>query len=177
VPPAGFQWASLLDWRAIDMMTSSESDERGAKVHFPPPLVFAGFTLLGAGLQYIAPIPFLASAWMKIIGIIVLLGGLALMIAAVKEFRRTGQDPKPWKPSPELVLQGPYLFTRNPMYVGFTIVQIGLGVALGTLWISLLAPVALLVVHFIAVVPEEKYLEEKFADSYREYRRRVRRYV
>jgi protein-S-isoprenylcysteine O-methyltransferase Ste14 len=99
------------------------------------------------------------------------------MIAAVMEFRRTGQDPKPWKPSPELVLQGPYLLTRNPMYVGFTIVQFGLGVALGNLWISLLAPVALLVVHFIAVLPEERYLDEKFEDAYREYRRRVRRYV
>jgi protein-S-isoprenylcysteine O-methyltransferase Ste14 len=159
------------------MMTSSQSDERGAKVHFPPPLVFAGFALLGVGLDYIAPIPFFTSVWMRVLGIAVLLGGLALMIAAVREFRRTGQDPKPWKPSPELVLQGPYLFTRNPMYVGFTIVQIGLGIALGYLWISLLAPAALLVVHFIAVVPEEKYLEEKFTDSYREYRRRVRRYM
>jgi protein-S-isoprenylcysteine O-methyltransferase Ste14 len=159
------------------MMTRSQSDERGANVRFPPPLVFVGSTLLGVGLDYIAPIPFFTSTWMRVLGIIVLLAGLALMIAAVREFRRTGQDPKPWKPSPELVLQGPYLLTRNPMYVGFTIVQFGLGVALGNLWISLLAPVALLVVHFIAVLPEERYLEERFEDAYREYRRRVRRYV
>jgi protein-S-isoprenylcysteine O-methyltransferase Ste14 len=158
-------------------MTPSESEERGANVHFPPPLVFAGFTLLGVGLEYVLRIPFFASAWTRVLGILILLAGLALMIAAIREFRRTGQDPIPWKPSPELVLQGPYLLTRNPMYVGFTIVQLGLGVALGNLWISLLAPVALLVVHFIAVLPEEKYLEEKFGDAYREYCRRVRRYM
>jgi protein-S-isoprenylcysteine O-methyltransferase Ste14 len=158
-------------------MTKLQSDERGANVRFPPPLVFVGFTLLGVGLKYIAPIPFFASAWIRVIGIAILLAGLALTVAAVREFRRTGQDPKPWKPSPELVLQGPYLLMRNPMYVGVTIVQVGLGLALGNLWISLLAPVALLVVHFIAVLPEEKYLEEKFGDSYRQYRSQVRRYL
>jgi protein-S-isoprenylcysteine O-methyltransferase Ste14 len=63
------------------------------------------------------------------------------------------------------------------MYVGVTCVQIGLGVAVGNLWIALFAPVALLTVHFIAVVPEEKYLAEKFGPSYREYCVRVRRYV
>jgi protein-S-isoprenylcysteine O-methyltransferase Ste14 len=159
------------------MMTQSQSNERGANVHFPPPLVFVGFTLLGVGLQYIVPIPFFASPWITVISIVILLAGLALTIAAVREFRRTGQDPKPWKPSPELVLQGPYLLTRNPMYVGVTIVQIGLGLALGNLWISLLALGALLVVHIIAVLPEEKYLEEKFGDGYRDYRSRVRRYL
>jgi protein-S-isoprenylcysteine O-methyltransferase Ste14 len=63
------------------------------------------------------------------------------------------------------------------MYVGVTCVQIGLGVAVGNPWISLLAPVALLTVHFIAVLPEEKYLGEKFGPSYHEYRARVRRYL
>ena len=159
-------------------MAQSQSNERGAEVHFPPPLVFVGFILLGVALQYIVgPIPFPASPWVRAIGIVVVVAGLVLMVAAVREFRRTGQDPKPWKPSPELVLQGPYLFTRNPMYVGVTGVQFGLGLALGNLWISLLAPCALAVVHFMAVLPEEKYLGEKFGNSYGEYCRRVRRYL
>jgi protein-S-isoprenylcysteine O-methyltransferase Ste14 len=92
-------------------------------------------------------------------------------------FTRTGQSPFPWKPTPQLILQGPYRFTRNPMYVGVTVFLIGLGLALNNLWISLFAAPALLAVHFIAVLPEERYLTEKFGDSYRSFLARVRRYI
>jgi len=159
-------------------MTQTSSNERGANVSFPPPLVFLGLTLLGVTLQYfMGPIPFPVNFWIKITGIVILIAGLVLMVAAVLEFRRTGQDPKPWKPSPELVLRGPYRLTRNPVYVGVTGVQFGLGLLLGNLWISLLAPCALLVVHFMAVLPEEQYLGKKFGHDYEEYCKRVRRYL
>jgi protein-S-isoprenylcysteine O-methyltransferase Ste14 len=54
---------------------------------------------------------------------------------------------------------------------------IGLGLAVNNLWISLFAAPALLVVHFIAVLPEERYLAEKFGESYRSFRAQVRRYL
>jgi protein-S-isoprenylcysteine O-methyltransferase Ste14 len=133
---------------------------------------------LGVTLRYtVGPIPFPATSWTRLVGIVVLLGGLAIIISARTLFIRTGQNPAPWKPTPELILRGPYRFTRNPMYVGVTCFQIGLGVAVGNPWISLLAPVALLTVHFIAVLPEEKYLAEKFGPSYHEYCASVRRYL
>jgi protein-S-isoprenylcysteine O-methyltransferase Ste14 len=156
-----------------------ESSERGAKVRFPPPLVFLGSTLLGVVLRYaVAPIALSANRnaarW---VGVAILVMGLGLIISARTLFKRTGQNPKPWTPSPELLLNGPYRFTRNPMYVGVTLVQCGLGLALANLWICWLSPLSLLVVHFIAVLPEEKYLSEKFGESYRAYLGRVRRYL
>jgi protein-S-isoprenylcysteine O-methyltransferase Ste14 len=63
------------------------------------------------------------------------------------------------------------------MYVGMTFVQVGLGLALNNLWISALSPISLLVTHFIAVLPEERYLTEKFGDSYKALLLRVRRYL
>ncbi len=63
------------------------------------------------------------------------------------------------------------------MYLGLTCIQIGLGLALNNLWISLLAAVSLLAVHIIAVIPEENYLTEKFGDVYRGYLGKVRRYL
>ena len=152
--------------------------ERGARVRFPPPLVFAGFVALGIALQYaIAPIPLPVGRWIALAaGILVLLAGVALIVAAFRLFKRTGQEPAPWTPSPELLLEGPYRFTRNPMYLGLTLVQIGLGLAIDYLWVALLAVPALVVVHFIAVLPEEKYLAEKFGENYRAYLARVRRY-
>ncbi len=63
------------------------------------------------------------------------------------------------------------------MYVGVTLFVVGLGLTVNNIWISLFAAPALVVVHFIAVLPEERYLAEKFGESYRSFLARVRRYV
>ena len=102
---------------------------------------------------------------------------MSLVVSARILFKRSGQSPIPWKPTPELILQGPYRFTRNPMYLGVTLFAIGLGLALNNLWISLFAGLALMLVHFIAVLPEERYLAEKFGESYRSFLAQVRRYL
>jgi len=161
------------------MMTRVESAERGARVRFPPPLVYLLFILLGVGIQWtVAPLRIEAGTfWVRAAGVLIVLFGLWLNVDAFKLFQRTGQHPAPWKPSPELVLSGAYRFTRNPMYLGMTWIQVGLGLALNNLWISLLAAFSLLAVHFIAVLPEEGYLTEKFGDSYRSYLVKVRRYI
>jgi protein-S-isoprenylcysteine O-methyltransferase Ste14 len=140
--------------------------------------VFVGLIVFGIILRYlVGPLTLPAADWTRLLGAGLLLAGVAVIISARTLFVRTGQSPAPWKPSPELILQGPYRFTRNPMYLGLTCIQAGLGLGTGNAWIALLAPVALLIVHFIAVRPEEKYLTEKFGPSYREYCLRVRRYI
>lgn len=160
------------------MMSTVESGERGANVRFPPPLVYLSFLLLGVGLRYAAPLPVPLNGYLAVAaGVAFVLAGVGLIADAWKLFQRTGQDPAPWKPSPELVLGGSYRFTRNPMYLGLTSIQIGLGLALDNLWISLLAAFSLLVVHFIAVLPEERYLSERFGDRYKSYLIKVRRYL
>ena len=159
-------------------MSQVESSERGANVRFPPPLVYLAFILIGVALRYAAPIPVPVNRYVGLAaGIGFLLVGFWLIFDAWKLFKRTGQDPAPWKPSPELVLSGAYRVTRNPMYVGLTCIQIGLGLALNNVWIALLAAFSLLAVHFIAVVPEERYLTEKFGDRYKGYLIKVRRYL
>lgn len=153
--------------------------ERGARVRFPPPLVFVFGVLIGVALgRYVAPaaVPIDRSTRIAL-GVLVLICGVGSILWARIRFVRTGQSPIPWKPTPELIFQGPYRYTRNPMYVGMTLIEIGLGVALNNLWISLFALLALAIVHVIAVLPEESYLSEKFGDSYRHYLGQVRRYL
>jgi protein-S-isoprenylcysteine O-methyltransferase Ste14 len=160
-------------------MPGMTSVERGARVRLPPPLAFVGFMLAGVGLRYaVAPLHVpLEPTFRLVIGLIAQAVALVLVGSARRLFSRTKQDPAPWTPSPELILVGPYRWTRNPMYVGITVFQIGLGVTVDNIWISLLAVPALVAVHFAAVLPEERYLAEKFGDSYRYYVARVRRYV
>jgi protein-S-isoprenylcysteine O-methyltransferase Ste14 len=153
--------------------------ERGAQVRFPPPLIFLGCILLGVACEYVvapAPVP-VARAISTIVGLFVLMAGFGFIASARILFSRTGQNPIPWKPSPALILKGPYRFTRNPMYLGVTLFELGLGLTVNNLWISLFAVPALVTVHFIAVLPEEKYLSEKFGESYKVYLAQVRRYL
>jgi protein-S-isoprenylcysteine O-methyltransferase Ste14 len=156
-----------------------QNKEGGARVRFPPPLVFLIFILVGVVFQRaVRPLTIPAGRPHRVIGGIVLMAvAVCLFAPALVSFRRTGQHPRPWKPTPELIPNGPYRFTRNPMYVAMTLFVLGLGIGLNDLWVSLSAPISLLAVHFIAVLPEERYLAEKFGESYRGYVARVRRYL
>ena len=140
---------------------------------------FLAAILLGVIVQRTAvPLSLLLVPALRVaMGVLILACGVSLVVSARILFTRTGQSPIPWKPAPELILQGPYRFTRNPMYVGVTLFVVGLGLTVNNIWISLFAAPALLVVHFIAVLPEERYLAEKFGESYRNFHAQVRRYV
>ena len=169
-------------------MANAHSKHGGANVGFPPPFVFLGLILAGVALQYgLGPLPLPvvyplvgldAEGGVRLaLGAAIALSGLALVLSARLWFLRTGQHPAPWRPSPELLVNGIYRRTRNPMYLGITTFQLGLGTASANLWIALLAPLALLVVHFLAVLPEEAYLREKFGAAYQRYTSSVRRYL
>jgi protein-S-isoprenylcysteine O-methyltransferase Ste14 len=148
-------------------------------VSVPPPLVFLGFILVGVGLRY-AVFPLSAPVGLVprlVVGGLLFSAGFVFMAWARGIFVRSGQDPAPWQPSPSLVREGPYRFSRNPMYVGMTTVQMGIGFALNNLWIVAFAIPALIIVHFTAVRPEEAYLGEKFGESYAQYKATVRRYL
>jgi protein-S-isoprenylcysteine O-methyltransferase Ste14 len=160
-------------------MGQPASNEVGARVRVPPPLVFLAALLCGVAFHHaVVPgaIPPSARIFLLVAGIVLAVGGLGLVVSARTQFVRTGQQPAPWKPTPELIFAGPYRFTRNPMYVGMTLLLVGLGLAFDV-WICAFAPLALVAVHFLAVVPEERYLSQKFGEPYDAYRKRVRRYL
>ena len=159
-------------------MSEVQSRQGGARVRVPPPLVFVAALLLGGALSYALPLPIPSSRPIQIAtGVLVAVLGGALGAAALGLFRKSGQKPQPWEPTPSLLFAGPYQRTRNPMYVGMTSITLGIGLALGTLWIPLLSFVALAVVHYTAVLPEEAYLADKFGQPYLDYKARVRRYL
>jgi protein-S-isoprenylcysteine O-methyltransferase Ste14 len=160
-------------------MPTAQNRQGGARVHVPPPLVFVVAIVAGAILQHlVAPLSthFPTAAKLALGGSLAL-GALLLFSRSLGWFRRTGQHPRPWTPTPSLIVEGPYRFSRNPIYVAMTAMQVGIGLALDNIWIIGLAVPALATVHFIAVLPEERYLAEAFAASYEQYRARVRRYL
>lgn len=159
----------------------SEPIRDAAAVRVFPPGVPLLTILLGVGLDRAWPLSlgFLVSApWCYWLGGAVVLGALlGLGLWSISLFHRGGQSINPWRPTPELVAQGPFRLTRNPMYLQMVLVCIGFAIILTNAWILLLTPLAGWSLQRFAILPEEAYLERKFGESYRAYKSRVRRWV
>ncbi len=112
-----------------------------------------------------------------LVGIGLFAPGLWLVAGAAAVFRSHGEDSSPASPSGTLLQEGVYQYSRNPMYVGSGLVQFGLGLVTNILALSLFACVAWVVARYVAILREERYLEERFGQAYHEYRRRVRRWL
>jgi protein-S-isoprenylcysteine O-methyltransferase Ste14 len=150
----------------------------GAAVRIPPPLVYLAALVVGGVLHYLAPLALDPGFAARVGGgAISALAGVGLMAAAMGLFRRTGQDPKPWKATPEIISSGIYTRTRNPMYVGMALLQLGIGIGWANGWILALIPPVLIIIYLTAIRHEEAYLEGKFGDSYLEYKNSVRRWL
>ena len=139
--------------------TARVTDEHddAAAVRFPPPLVYLFAVIAGALLHaYVLPLPCEIALGARVAaGTAIAALGTAVMIGAIGLFRRTGQDPKPWKTTPEIVSTGVYRFTRNPMYVGMALLQTGIGIGFANGWILALGPPVLVIIYAMAIRPEE----------------------
>lgn len=151
----------------------------GAAVRIPPPLVYLGAVIVGViAHAFAAPLPIALPLGLTIIvGAAIAVSGLVMMGFAINLFRHTGQDPKPWVTTPEIISTGIYRVTRNPMYVGMALLQIAIGVGLANWWIIILVPIVLVIVYLTAIRQEEAYLERKFGAVYTDYRQAVRRWL
>jgi protein-S-isoprenylcysteine O-methyltransferase Ste14 len=155
------------------------SPEANAGVRFPPPFVFLlgliAALLLNRSmrLSLVAPEP----VWMFRTGIALILAGLALAAWGMTTFRRHHTAIIPYHPATLVVSTGPYAFTRNPMYLGMTILYIGGGLLLDTLWAFMLLPVVVMIIDHAVIRREERYLSSAFGAAYDAYRARVRRWL
>jgi protein-S-isoprenylcysteine O-methyltransferase Ste14 len=153
-------------------------EEGGADVRLHPPALFLGAVLLGIALHWLWALELARGSRLRIaLGVALLCGGVALLGSALRIFHRIGQHPDPRKPTPVIARDGPYRLSRNPMYLGGSLIQLGLGVALGNAWIVLLLVPALALIHHRVVLPEEAYLEEKFGEDYSRFKASVRRWI
>jgi protein-S-isoprenylcysteine O-methyltransferase Ste14 len=149
-----------------------------ADVKILPPLLFLASIGLGVLLQLVIRVGFTSElGWRVPLGLALVALGIAAIGWAFATMRGTHQDPDPRTPSPELIPGGPYRHTRNPMYVGMTLIQAGIGVALANVWILLLLVPTLWILKREVIEKEEAYLERRFGDAYLAYKSQVRRWL
>lgn len=158
-------------------MSSHPAETERGPLRFPPPVVYVSGLFAAIVLERIQPTPDLPLPLAVVAG---LAGGAAsayLDLGATQTFARKKTAVTPWRPATTLVTKGPYRYTRNPMYLGMGALFLGLALAFGFLWGLAILPAVLLVIDRFAISREEKYLENKFGDPYRDYKTQVRRWL
>ncbi len=142
-----------------------------------PPLVYLTAIILGVSLHLAWPVGLVApprGAWLG--GVAILLA-IALFVSAVRTFRAAGTPVPGHRPTTTIVRTGPYRFSRNPIYLSFSLLQLGLALWIDSLWliVTLLPAVALMA--FVVIPREEQYLEARFPLAYPSYKASVRRWL
>jgi protein-S-isoprenylcysteine O-methyltransferase Ste14 len=160
------------------VMSRSPAHERPGAFPWPPVLIaalLAAAWLLGRALPL--PWPGLDDTPARLVGTGIGVAGVALVAWAVATLRRHRTTILPNKGADTLVTDGPYRYRRNPMYLGWVLVLLGLAELTKNLWLAAAAFAFAVLVTWLAIIPEEHHLEDKFADAYRDYKSSTRRWI
>jgi len=141
-----------------------------------PPVLYVAALVAMLLLRWLWPLPILGGAafWP---GLALVVFGVGILIWGRRALVAGGTNVDPLLPSTAVVTSGPYRFSRNPLYVGLAIVYLGLTLTFDAWWGIVLLALVLIVMHLGVIQREERYLERKFGDGYRQYRSAVRRYL
>lgn len=141
-----------------------------------PPIVFLCAILLGIALHRIWPLPFLPSA-LRLLGLLVIACAALLFLFSVREFRAASTAVRGTKRATTIVRTGPYRFSRNPIYLSFILLVLGLSVWLNDLWLLVTLVPAVSFLAMVVIPREERFLERNFHDRYSGYKATVRRWL
>ena len=156
-------------------MTEQNIDH--AQVMVPPPLVFLGYLIGALVINWNVPFPTPWTFALRIAGGTAVIAGILLVGSAFSQMMKVHTSPNPVRPVTALVTAGPYRFTRNPIYLGFFLIYLGITLLDGTLWGLIASPFLLWTITQAVIHAEEIYLAEKFGEQYSEYRSRVRQWI
>jgi protein-S-isoprenylcysteine O-methyltransferase Ste14 len=157
-------------------MKRSAHDTDNAGVIAPPPLLYAAFGLAGIGLNALFPLV-LTPDWAQAAGVLCIALSLVPGPWALVVMLRAGVNPEPSHSTSALVTHGPFRFTRNPIYLTFTLFFFGVALVTRNAWLLVMLIPLLALMHWGVIFREERYLARRFGLAYSAYRERVRRWL
>jgi protein-S-isoprenylcysteine O-methyltransferase Ste14 len=158
-------------------MTEPSAEATSAGVVTRPPIIYGAGLIATLVLHWLWPMPIVGRGGPVWGALALSIVGIAIILLAARTLVAGGTNVDPVRPTTAIVTAGPYGLSRNPIYVGLTLVYLGLTSAFNTWWgVIMLVPI-LAVMHLGVVRREERYLERKFGEPYRAYCSRVRRYL
>ena len=143
---------------------------------YPP--VYASITVLVMlGLHMLLPVYHWLSPPWSYVGVALITVGVVVMLMAAGLFNKRGTTIKPFEESTVLVAEGPFSFSRNPMYLSMVLILTGIALLLGTVTPLLVIPLFFWLITVKFIVREEAALQAKFGEQYLQYKKRVRRWL
>ncbi|WP_181706782.1 methyltransferase family protein [Chthonobacter rhizosphaerae] len=139
-----------------------------------PPMILLGTLFAGVTLEALAPTSLPVPA---AVGLALVAAALAVDVWAMVTMARAKTNILPHRAADRLVTSGPFHFSRNPIYVGNAALIAGCGIAVGSVWLLALAPVAAYATHRLAVLREERHLAARFGEAWAAYARSTPRWL
>jgi len=144
---------------------------------FYPPVLLLVAVVLMVALHYVLPVArWLAWPWRA-------LGALPITVAVLVgfwgavQFRRHDTTIIPFEQSTALIAEGPYRYSRNPLYLSMTLILVGLWILLGSLSPAVVVPLFVWWISSRFIANEERHLEAQFGRTYLEYKTKVKRWL
>ena len=147
------------------------------KIRIQPPLLALIHLVFAYMLTWFIPLPLVVPPILQLFGFLLVIIGFLLGMGALIAFRRAGTTLNPHGQAARLVTSGIYGFTRNPIYLGFLFIVVGISLDSGSYWGILLAPILIILFNQLVIGPEEEYLASKFDEQFNSYKQKVRRWI
>ncbi len=156
------------------------NDHEQRPARFPwPPVIYLSAIVIAAVLGIFYPLPWIGpplSDLLFAIGWLLIAGFVFIDLQAMRTLHRAGTAILPTRGADTLVTSGPFSFSRNPIYLGNSMLTAGIGLVAGNAWFFASLVVACFLTQKLAIEPEEKHLGLRFGKKYRDYQKRVRRW-
>ncbi len=150
-----------------------------AEIVAKPPVIYGIPLLIGILLNSFFSLkifPEGTSTSLLILSWILVVFGFFIAGWVLSIFLKKGEDISPDRPTKIIITNGPFRFSRNPVYLSLNIVYFGISLILNNLWLIIFWPFAFLILRYGVVSKEEQYLERKFGKKYLVYKKRTRRW-
>ena len=160
-------------------MDQSEIINRPNVIPWPPVLLFAS-AAIGAPLTYYWPLLYSVPPWSSAsfgAGIALAITAIVIYVWSERTLARAKTNILPHKPALQLVTDGPFRFSRNPIYVANTILLLAGALIFTSPWLVLLAGANAYLLHHLAILREERHLAARFGAEWHAYARRTPRWI
>tara|TARA_Y100000385_G_scaffold232259_1_gene244670 strand:+ start:81 stop:548 length:468 start_codon:yes stop_codon:yes gene_type:complete len=154
---------------------SENADNPGIVTH--PPVFYIVAILIGLGIDYFMPLSFGFEGMTKTVSLVILVLGTIVTVLGFKMFTTDKQSPSVHEPTVAVYQSGIYAYSRNPIYLGVLLWMMAGALFFDKVWIMIMVLPLILWMNKVVIEKEEAYLEEKFGDSYLDYKKKVRRWI
>jgi protein-S-isoprenylcysteine O-methyltransferase Ste14 len=142
-----------------------------------PPLIYLVSIAAGLAIHLAWPLRLVPPRLSAPLGATAITVAIALFLGAVRSFRVAGTPVPGNRPTTSVVRTGPYRYSRNPIYLSFSLLQLGIAFWINGIWLLVMLIPAVLLMSLVVIPREEAFLEARFPSAYLPYKGSVRRWL